>query len=106
MLEANKRLVYDGEAMLNVLKEIEEILGSLHKMGAYYALKDWEGVDKPEFDRETNDYINNNRVCGKLARIRTILSEKFDDTRGEDDMDDIERACKDIVYWKAPRKDV
>lgn len=102
MLDSNRRLVYDGDDILNVLKELESILISLHRIGAYYGLKDWEGTDKPEFDREINDYISKEKVTSKLAYIRRVLSGKFDDTWGSDDMDDVERACQGLIYWKAP----
>ena len=31
-----------------------------------------------------------------------MFSEAFDESKGEDDMDDIERVCLDIPYWSKP----
>jgi len=37
-----------------------------------------------------------------LVKIRGALSEKFDDTLGDDDMDDLERAMERVKYWEKP----
>ena len=39
------------------------------------------------------------KVTERLAKVREILSEKFDDRLGEDDMGDLERAMEDLRYW-------
>lgn len=38
----------------------------------------------------------------RLAKVRGMLSEKFDNTLGNDDMDDIERAMDGLKYWSKP----
>jgi hypothetical protein len=80
---------------LDALAEIEFILISLHKMGSYYS-------DKPiaDYQRATTDFIDNEKITQKLAKVRRILSESFDNTLGEDNMDDIERHMKNIEFWK------
>jgi hypothetical protein len=95
MLEKNKKIVIPGESALEVLAEIEFILISLHKMGSYYS-------DKPteEYQRATTEFIDNEKVTQKLAKIRRIISERFDTTLGADDMDDIERHMEGISFWK------
>ncbi len=92
----NKKIQYDGEDIINILKEINYILISLHNMGSYYSDNNDE---KNEYEKETTAFIDNSLVCNRLAAIRAKLSEKFDSTLGEDDMDDLERACSDINYW-------
>ena len=96
----NKKVIYKGEDIINVLKEIEYILTSLHDMGSYYA----ENISdkRDEYEKETTAFIDNSLVCNRLASIRKKLSEKFDLSIGEDDMDDLERACQDISYWHKP----
>ncbi len=47
------------------------------------------------YNREKLDW----RVSQKLSEIRSILSEKFSDELGDDDMDELERCMKDIKYW-------
>ena len=96
----NEKIIYNGEDIVNVLKEIEYILVSLHDMGSYYAENTHAGRD--EYEKETTAFIDNSLVCDRLAAVRKKLSEKFDLSLGEDDMDDIERACRNIGYWRRP----
>ncbi|MEI5908200.1 hypothetical protein WAK64_14165 [Bacillus spongiae] len=101
MLEKNKSITYSGERIIDALKEVELILISLHKMGSYFGekfLEDGEAQHRAEYEKETTHFIDDWKVANRLATIRTILSEKFDDTLGEDDMDDIERAMEGIKY--------
>jgi len=37
-----------------------------------------------------------------LAEVRKVLSSKFNNELGDDDMDDIERATEDTQYWERP----
>ena len=90
----NKKILYNGEDIVNVL------LISLHDMGTYYAEN--IGDKRGEYEKETTAFIDNSLVCNRLAGIREKLSEKFDLSIGEDDMDDLERACSDIKYWCKP----
>ena len=96
----NEKVFYNGEDIVNILKEIEYILISLHDMGSYYAESISENRDK--YEKETTAFIDNSLVCNRLANIRKKLSEKFDLSLEEDDMDDLERACLDIKYWCKP----
>ncbi len=95
--EANNRITFNGDEMLLVLQEIEFMLISLHKIGSYYFDK-----DKSEYAKETTNFIDNSLICDRLAKIRTYLSSEFDLSEGEDEMDDIERACEKINYWTKP----
>ena len=93
----NETLSYKGEDILNILKEIDFILISLRDIGRFYV----EDINnkRQEYEKETTDYIDNYKVCERLAHIRCKLTEAFDRTLGDDDMDDIERACCNIKYW-------
>lgn len=95
MLDTNKRIIIPGESVLEALAEIEFILISLHKIGSYYN-------DKPiaDYQRATTDFIDNEKITQKLANVRRILSERFDNTLGKDDTDDIERHLANIAFWK------
>ncbi|WP_085657124.1 hypothetical protein [Pseudomonas sp. B11(2017)] len=95
MLDENKKIVLSGEDALEALAEIEFILISLHKIGSYHA-------DKPteEYRKATTDYIDDENITQRLAKIRKIISSSFDSTIGEDDMDDIERHMENINFWK------
>ena len=93
----NEKITYKGEDMLDILKELSFILCSLHDIGSCYA--DCINEKRREYEKETTDFIDDSRVCERLAHIRSKLTEGFDLTLGDDDMDDIERACCDIRYW-------
>lgn len=41
-------------------------------------------------------------VTHRLAKVRAILSMKFDETLGDDDMGDIEREIENLKYWELP----
>lgn len=83
------------EDTLKALTNIEFTLIYLQKMGSYYS-------DKPveEYRKATTEFIDNENVTQRLAKIRTIISKNFDSTLGEDDMDDIERHVEGIEFWK------
>ena len=96
----NKMIHYSGEDIVNILKELDFILISLHGMGSYYAASTDE---KPYgYEKETTGFIDDSLICDRLASIRKKLSEKLDLSVGDDDMDDVERACSDIGYWQKP----
>ena len=98
----NAEITLPGDDVIEVLREIELILISLHKMGSYYYAHPDAGVDVDEYRRETTRFIDERRVTRRLARARRILSEAFDSTLGDDDMDDLERAMQGIDYWTPP----
>ncbi|MFF3024448.1 hypothetical protein ACFVRR_17630 [Gottfriedia sp. NPDC057948] len=98
MLEKNKKITYSGEEIIEVLKEIELIRVSLAKMGSWYAIE----KNKAEYEKETTQFIDGYNVYKRLAKASHILSLKFDDTLGNDDMSDRERAMEGLKYWTAP----
>ena len=93
----NKQITYRGEKIIEVLQEINYILCSLHDMSSYYQKRDTR-----EYEKETTRFIDNSLVCNRLALIRKVLTEQFDLTEGDDGLDDVERACEDIMYWSKP----
>ena len=99
MLDVNKKICLSSGELVDVLNEIEFILISLHKMGSYYLDK-----SATDYEKETTKFIDDQNVTGRLAKVRKILSAKFDTTLGDDDMDDLERAMEDLQYWSKPSK--
>lgn len=93
----NKQITYRGEKIIEILQEINYILCSLHDMGSYYLEQDTR-----EYEKETTQFIENSLVCNRLALIRRVLTEQFDLKVGDDGLDDVERACEDIMYWSKP----
>lgn len=104
MLKSNENITYTFDELEEVLREIEMILQSLHKMGAYYGEKfiQSEALYREEYEKETTRFIDEWQVCRRLAKVRGILSEKFDNTLGKDDMNDLERAMEKIRNWSKP----
>lgn len=96
----NRSIAYKGEDIVSVLNEISFILCSLHNIGSCYA--DCIDEKRHEYEKETTDFIDNSHICDRLANIRSKLTEGFDLTLGDDDMDDLERACQRINYWSKP----
>lgn len=97
MPKENEKIVLSGEEAIEILKEIEIMLISLHDMGSYYMNRDTR-----EYEKETTRFIDEWKVTHRLARIRGVLSKKFDNTLGDDDMDDLERAMEKLKYWEKP----
>lgn len=102
MQKINENITYTFDELKEVLGELEMIIISLHKMGSYYGDKfDTYGEEmyRGEYEKETTRFIDEWRVCKKLGKVRSILSERFDRTLGEDDMDDLEREMDEIRHW-------
>jgi len=95
MKKNSENITLDKNQAIEVLKEVEVILQSLHNMGTYYMDK-----DSNEYEKETTRFIDEWQVTHKLANIRAVLTPKFDSTLGDDDMDELERAMVDIKVWK------
>ncbi|WP_323639795.1 hypothetical protein [Pectobacterium polonicum] len=103
MLKENEKITFYGSEIIEVIKEVNYILISLNKIGNhYYNEAEISNERMIEYKLETADFIDRNEICTKLANIRKILSEKFNDELGTDDMDDIERATEETIYWEKP----
>ncbi|MEQ8156393.1 MAG: hypothetical protein ABRQ25_16195 [Clostridiaceae bacterium] len=105
MQEANMVITYTFDELKEVLGELEVILQSLHRQGAYYSDKFsiyGEEMCRAEYEKETTKFIDEWRVCERLAKMRYILSKRFDDTLGDDDMDDLEKSMENIKHWTKP----
>lgn len=97
MLKENEKIELSGEEAIDILKEINVILISLHDMGSYYM-----GQNTNEYEKETTRFVDEWKVTERLSKIRGILSSKFDNSLGCDDMDDLERAMESLKYWEKP----
>jgi len=101
----NETITLTGEDVLEVLKEVEYMLISLRDIGHYYYLRPNSPPTpetKVEYALETTRFIDDNEICSRLAKIRSILSRTFNDESGDDEMDDIERAVQNLKYWRQP----
>jgi hypothetical protein len=93
----NARIDISGENAIRILQELELVLLSLHKMGAYYV-----GKDPLDYQRETTRFVDEWKVTDRLASARRLLSECFDRRLADDDMDDLERAMESLNCWSGP----
>lgn len=106
MLKENEKIILTGLEAITILSEVEYILMSLSNISRYYYNNQSEGIsdgDKLKYHQETSDFIDDNKVTHRLASIRKIISEKFNDELGDDDMDDIERELEKLEYWTKPK---
>ena len=94
MREGDECILIEKSLALQALAELEFILISLHKIGSYYM-----GEPVEDYRRATTDFIDNNAVTHRLAKVRKIISEPFDSALGVDDMDEIERYLSNIEFW-------
>lgn len=103
MLKENEEIKFNGLEVIGIIKDINYMLISLNKIANYYYNSPKVSDEKIlAYKLETADFIDRNEICTRLANIRKVLSEKFSDELGVDDMDDIERATEDTIYWERP----
>ena len=105
VLEKNEMIELSGGEAILIIKEVEYLLISLNKIAEYYYNDErtisieQTGID---YALETTRFIDQSQITRRLAKIRRIVSEKFDNTLGSDDMDDIERELEIMKYWERP----
>ncbi|WP_262144756.1 hypothetical protein [Serratia ficaria] len=103
MLKENEIIELTGDEAINIIKEVNYFLISLNNISHYYYNeKNISDTKRLEYERETTNFIDNNKITKRLAEIRKVLSSKFNNELGDDDMDDIERATEDTQYWEKP----
>ena len=105
MLEENKKITLTGEEAITILSEVEYILISLRNIARYYCHKESGEItdsEKNKYYKETTNFIDENNITHRLALIRRVVSEKFEDELGDDDMDDIERELEKLRCWTKP----
>lgn len=94
----NKLIAMSGLDLIEALRELELILISLRNIGRACC------HDIDTYKNETVRFIDDWGVTHRLAKVREILSRGFDSELGDDDMDDLERAMEDLVYWEEPNQ--
>lgn len=104
MLEANRKIELSGKLASEALAEIEYILISLKNIARYYYdnVEDPTDIDPAAYAAETTRFIDENGITHRLSKVRSIISDGFDDQLGEDDMDDLERAFQYLQLWRKP----
>ncbi|KUY29941.1 DUF4303 domain-containing protein [Elizabethkingia ursingii] len=95
MSKSNNKIRLSEEEALKIIIDLDQIVVSLDKIKSHFA----EDCDFQKHDKILSDYIINEKVNQTLAQIRGLLSSKFSLSVGEDNMDDLERACSTNRYW-------
>ncbi|MGJ1390314.1 DUF4303 domain-containing protein [Sphingobacterium spiritivorum] len=95
MSKSNNKIELSEEEAVKIIVDLDQIVVSLDKIKSHFA----EDSDFQKHDKTLSDYIINEQVNQTLAQIRGLLSSKFSLSVGEDDMDDLERACSTNRYW-------
>ncbi|MDV4071757.1 hypothetical protein CMT45_08520 [Elizabethkingia anophelis] len=95
MSKSNNKIKLSEEEALKIIVDLDQIVVSLDKIKSHFA----EDSDFQKHDKTLSDYIINEKVNQTLAQIRGLISSKFSLSVGEDDMDDLERACSTNRYW-------
>ncbi|WP_288788772.1 DUF4303 domain-containing protein [uncultured Elizabethkingia sp.] len=95
MSKSNNKIKLSEEEVVKIIVDLDQIVVSLDKIKSHFA----EDSNFQKHDKTLSDYIINEKVNQTLAQIRGLLSSKFSLSVGEDDMDDLERACSTNRYW-------
>ncbi|MGJ1267601.1 DUF4303 domain-containing protein [Sphingobacterium spiritivorum] len=95
MSKSNNKIELSEEEAVKIIVDLDQIVVSLDKIKSHFA----EDSDFQKHDKTLSDYIINEKVNQTLAQIRGLISSKFSLSVGEDDMDDLERACSTNRYW-------
>lgn len=105
MLEKNQMIELSGLEAISVLKEIEYVMISLKKIASYYYDRTYAPPTEEtdiEYALETTRFIDQNGVMQRLAKARGVISDKFDNELGVDDMSDVEREMELMKFWEKP----
>ena len=99
MLKENELITLTGCEAIDIIREVNYILISLNNIAHYYYNETTiTDSSRLEYEKETTNFIDNNKITYKLAEVRRVLSSKFNDELG----DDIEREAEKTKYWEKP----
>ena len=87
-------LAYSRDEILGVLRDLEQIVVSLDRIGSATAKS-----NTTEQNSVLVQFFDDWNVCAKLARARTVLGSAFSETPGTDGMDELERSLVDVPIW-------
>lgn len=98
-----EKVQYDKRQIVQVLRDLNQIVVSLDRIGFEYA-------DLPDrrSDEELNAilaaFIFEWKVFEKLASARMVLDSAFSCESGKDEMDELEREFQDVEYWSMNKR--
>ena len=89
-------VTYQRDIVVTLLRHLDQIVVSLDRLGSSS-----HELSKEQFEAALARFVVDWDVFGKLAQVRSVLSEPFSRQLGPDDMDELERAMGGIVYWSS-----
>ena len=103
MSNTKEKIYLTEEETISIYKEVNYILISLNNIAHYYYNEPTITEEKRRaYERETTNFIDDNKITKLLSKIRGVIGGKFDRKPGDDDMDDLERATENTKYWEEP----
>lgn len=90
------RVEYDRAVVVGVLRDLEQIVVSLDRIGSFAY-----DQTKAESDATLAAFMTDWDVDSKLANARMLLSDAFSREQGIDEMDELERELTDVVFWSS-----
>ncbi|MFG1172772.1 hypothetical protein AAFN90_04090 [Erwiniaceae bacterium CAU 1747] len=103
MLKENKEIIMTGDEVVELVKIIDHLLISINNISHYYFNEKNTPESKIlEVEQEIGHFFIKNNLGNSFIKARGVLLGKFDNTLGDDDMDDIERATESTQYWEKP----
>jgi hypothetical protein len=89
-------VTYQRDVVVTLLRHLNQIVVSLDRLGSSS-----HEFSREQFEAALARFVVDWDVFGKLAQVRSLLSEPFSTQLGPDDMDEVERAMGGIVYWSS-----
>jgi hypothetical protein len=104
MLNHNKQIVVSGDSVLEILKDVEFIMISLKNIARHYYdnVENEEDIDPVAYALETTKFIDENHIVHRLAKMRSILSERFDRELNDEELAEVELMMESLVVWRKP----
>ncbi len=104
MRNTNETIFLSKKDVEYLLREVEFVLVSLVRLNNFYKEKLGQAFSiHDEYCEAVTEFIDAERVNDRLAKMRMVIASKFDDTLGDDDMDDLERVLDKIEFWERPK---
>jgi hypothetical protein len=104
MRAKNKQITLTSGAALQILTDIEFILISLKNIARHYYdnVDNAEDIDPMAYALETTRFIDKNDVVYKLAEMRKLVSESYDNQLDPDELEALEEMIDTMNVWLKP----
>jgi hypothetical protein len=99
-----KQITLTSGAALQILTDIEFILISLKNIARHYYdnVDNAEDIDPMAYALETTRFIDKNDIVYKLAEMRKLISESYDNQLDPDELEALEEMIDTMNVWLKP----